>query len=514
MTKYISSLDVGTTTVRCQIYNSSAEIISSAAARVKILYPQDGFVEICPNELWNTIITVVMEAVAAANLEAVQIHCMGISTQRATFVTWNRETGKPYHNFITWKDLRSKELVKEWNNSFFMKTLRRVCYGLHLITRNKRYLAGSSINLTSTQATLRLLWIIQNIPELKRDVELNQVMYGTLETWLVHKLTGGATYVTELTNASTTGIFDPFIMDWSSWVFSVMGIPKNIFPPIVGSDYNFGSTEMNIFGTEIPIKCVMADQQASLFGSCCFEAGDILKVTLGTGSFLDVNTGNRPHGSAEGIYPVVAWQLNGNTVYMAEGACNDTGSLMQWALQIGLIDDANSSSQLAESVESSGVYFIPAFSGLGPPITDDKAASGFLGVKPTTTKAHLVRSILESIVFRIILQFRTLTKETNCDFKKIHVDGGVSKNDFVCQMLANMSGLVVERPVSTEISALGVTFMAGINCGIWSSTTDLIKLRKVDKVFIPNNKPAIRSCYEIELNYWLDVTNRFGLWYT
>ncbi|XP_017781360.1 PREDICTED: putative glycerol kinase 5 [Nicrophorus vespilloides] len=510
--KYVATLDVGTTTLRCLIVNSKAEIVGSASTGMKLVYPQPGFVEIDPDVLWEDVMDVIKEAISSASLSAADVSCIGISTQRGTFITWRKDTGKHFHNFITWKDMRSLSLVKEWNNSIAMKSLRSSAYMLYLLTRNKRWLAGSNLMLNSTQTTLRLMWMYEDIPELRGQTVINNVMFGTLDTWLLYKFTSGRTYATDYTNASATGFFDPFVLDWSSWAHTILKLPKNILPPIVNNDYDIGSTSEHIFGASIPIKCVIADQQASMFGSCCFT-NEILKVTLGTGSFLDIQT-NVPHGSCNGLYPLIARILKDKIYYTAEGSCNDTGSLIQWALTNGLVKDAKEIAPLVMSVDSNdGVYFVPAFSGLGYPFCDDKTASGFLGIKPTTKKAHMLRAILESIVFRIVLQYELMKKEIKNEIETIYVDGGVSNNEFVCQLLADMSRLPVEKPRCSEMSAMGAAFIAGLNQGIWDSAQDIIALRDVEKTYIPTTHYEVVKRNRAELEKWTQVCHRFKTWY-
>ncbi|KAF5274083.1 hypothetical protein FQR65_LT04481 [Abscondita terminalis] len=531
MTKqYIASVDVGTTSVRCFITNSEGQTVSSACAKVNLLYPQPGYVEINPDELWNNVCSVINSAVADAKISFSQIS-LGISTQRATFTTWRKDNGRPFHNFITWKDLRSDALVKQWNRSFTIKTFRIGCYALYLLTRNKRFLAASSFKFANTQTTMRLVWALKYNSDLKQGIQHNNVMFGTIDTWLMYKFSGGKMHIIDVTNASATGLYDPFVLNWAIWSKSILNIPSFILPEVVDNDYNFGFTNKSIFGCAVPIRCMVSDQSASMYGSCCFDHGDI-KVTLGTGTFLDVNTKQKPHGSAAGLYPLVGWILNNEINYFIEGACNDTGSIIQWALSAGIIEDIQESSDLASSVENTdGVYFIPAFSGLGPPIMDDNAASGFIGLKATSRKQHLIRAILESIVYRFTLLYNLLQKETDLKIKGISIDGGVANNDFVCQLLANILGIEVYRPTTTEVTILGVTFMTGLKAGmfyyvtialqrdgltvagVWKTKNDLQNMRTLSSTFKPSSDIKIYENCMNEFTMWLKAVDRFRLWY-
>ncbi|KAK1133391.1 hypothetical protein K0M31_011204 [Melipona bicolor] len=330
------------------------------------------------------------------------------------------------------------------------------------------------------------------------------------EWFQIHELTGR--HVTDVSNAAATGLFDPFLMNWSTLMISTLKIPPGLFPKVVDSSGDFGVTHKSIFGVEIPIYCSMADQSASLFGSGCLNTGD-LKITLGTGTFVNVNSGSKVHASISGMYPVIGWRIGGELVYMIEGTWNDTGSIVEWAKQIGFVDQIAETVDMANSVkDSDGVLFVPAFSGLHAPINDYTAATGFIGIGPTTKKAHIIRAMLESIVYGIVLIFDVLNRETYHLYDKIRVDGGLSANDFVLQLLADLTGLRVERATTTEMSILGVAFVAGLQCGMWKSKKDVYKLRKVERTFVPNFWNKMR--YLPMINHWKQALERFGRWYT
>ncbi|XP_067003206.1 putative glycerol kinase 5 isoform X2 [Anabrus simplex] len=473
--KFVAALDVGTTTVRCHILDQSTATIGTACDKVELLYPKDGYEEIEPEQLWRAIVNVITEAIKAAGVGVQQVACLGISTQRSTFITWHRETGKPFHNFITWKDIRADKLVQEWNNSFTMKTLRGTARCLYTATRSKRFLAASVLKLMNSQVTVRLMWALQNIADLKEAASKDLAMFGTVDTWLLYRLSGGKLHVTDVSNASATGFYDPFIMQWSGLSYSLFRFPASLLPEVWDTAGDFGCTSSDLFGAEIPICCVMADQAASTFGSCCFDEGDI-KVTMGTGTFLNLNTGRHPHASVA-----------------------------------GLLSEPAESNHLSSSVkDSGGVFFVPAFSGLQAPVNDAQAAAGFLGIKPTTTKNHMVRAMLESIVFRVLQLYETLQKEANYCYSWIRVDGGVSKNDFVMQLLADITGLKVERPSSSEMTVLGVGFLAGLSAGMWKSKDELRMLRKVERVFQADKERSQTYLHTFQL--WNEALKRFLRW--
>ncbi|XP_076763083.1 glycerol kinase 5 [Xylocopa sonorina] len=507
--KYVGALDVGTTTVRFYLIDEQTNTVAFCADKIRLLYPEPGYVEIDPDELWRTIVYVIKRTLEESGIKPESIACLGISTQRGTFTTWNLKDGKHYHNFITWKDLRADSMVKEWNSSVTMKLMRVGSQILYTITRRKRFLACSVFKFMNTQMTLRLLWVLQHVPGLQEAANSGNAVFGGVDSWLLYKLTGK--HVTDVSNASATGLFDPFIMCWSGVWIHLLKLPSSIFPEVVDTSRDFGVTSKEALGMEIPILCSMADQSASLFGSRSTQPGDF-KITMGTGTFVNVNTGTKPHASVTGLYPLVGWRINDELVYMVEGASNDTGTLIEWAKQIGLIDQPEETESIANSVnDTDGVYFVPAFSGLQAPINDYSAATGFIGMKPTTGKSHIVRSLLESIVYRILLLYESLCTETCFSYHKIRVDGGVSKNDFVLQLLADLTGLEVERAASIEMSILGVAYMAGIQCGIWKNREDVYQYQKVQTTFKPSQEN--RDRYQPIIVQWRRALRRLSQWY-
>ncbi|KAL0869923.1 hypothetical protein ABMA27_006119 [Loxostege sticticalis] len=511
--KYILTLDIGTTTIRSFIYNSRAEAVGKAIDQVILHYPQPGYVEIDPDELWSTVVAVVKKSLQDASLSAGQMSAMGISTQRSTFITWSRSTGKPFHRFITWKDMRADRLVRQWNDSYTWKLIKAGAYALYLVTRSKRFRAGSALKFMNSQTTLRLHWAIHNVPELKAAIEDGDAMFGTLDCWLLYKLSGNKIHMTDVSSASATGFFDPFTMQWASWAMTLFKIPAEALPTVVDTaGDHFISTSPAVWGHSIPIRSSMADQTASMWGSCCFEVGDV-KLTMGTGTFFDINTGSHPHASVSGLYPVVGWQIGKELVYSAEGANSDTASIIKWAQNLGLFGDPEETAEIAQSVpDSDGVYFIPAFSGLGPPYNDGTAASGFVGMKPSTTRAHLVRAVLESLAFRTAQLYDCVRAETDFEFHSIRLDGGVSNNDFVAQLVADLTGLQVERPVNVEMSSLGCAHIVGLQLGIWKSKEELKSLRKIASILKPRREA--RQWYQAHIARWEDAARRMCGWYS
>ncbi|KAI8118783.1 putative glycerol kinase 5 [Lucilia cuprina] len=524
---YIAALDVGTTTVRCFVLNEKCEIRGSAVEAVELLNPKPGYFEIEPEGLWRKIVRVIKTAVQNAQILPSQITCLGISSQRCTFLTWNHLTQEYFHNFITWKDLRSDGLVDKWNNSFTLKTINSLAYALYLLTRSNRFLAGSVLKMMNGQVTLRLLYEIKNNLKLKEALKTKSARIELLDSWILYKLKSGngenpnVEHITDITSCTATGLFDPFLLDWSPMMKFVFGIDSSLLPKIVNNSYkHFGHINPVDFGPEwqncqIPITSSISDQAAAIFGSQCYTKGDV-KITIGTGAFLDLITGNKCHASLKGMYPLVAWQFD-DTTFCVEGAAHDMGTIIAWGQNCGLsffstYADPAETSSIAESItDTNGVYFVPAFSGLGAPINDHKAASGFIGITPSTTKAHLIRALLESIVFRLVQLCRTAEEETGQKLKILKVDGGVSRNNFVCQFLADASGIHVERARNPESSIMGATYAAGINFGLWKTFNDISKFRDIERIFEPNREKYHEICER--MNSWLKAIERFGHWY-
>ncbi|XP_052121374.1 putative glycerol kinase 5, partial [Frankliniella occidentalis] len=381
---FVAALDVGTTSIRCHIVDASGNVIATATDSVKLLYPKRGYVEIDPEVLWESSRKVVEDAIKAAGLRPEQVTALGVSTQRSTFVTWDRATGKPFHNFITWKDVRADSIVRQWNSSFTWRAMRFGARCLYAVTGSKRFLAGSVLRLMNSQVTCRFSWALSNVPALREAVAQRRAAFGTVDTWLMYKMTAGRCHVTDVSSASATGFFDPFTMTWGSWALGLFGIPEDALPAVGDSAGALGESDPAVWGAAIPIRSLIADQSAAVFGACCFKP-ELIKVTMGTGTFVNINTAGKPHASVKGLYPVVGWRVKDELVYLVEGASNDTANIVNWGQSVGLYSDPAQSSAMAESVpDSDGILFIPAFSGLQAPVNDFQVgeADGDLSVAP------------------------------------------------------------------------------------------------------------------------------------
>ncbi|XP_060600237.1 putative glycerol kinase 5 isoform X2 [Ruditapes philippinarum] len=507
----IIAVDIGTTSLRSHVYDNHGHIKASSSKKIELIHPKPGWSEMDPELLYKQVVACVDESIKAAGIKVSEVTCLGIAVQRNTCLTWDSKTGKPFHNFITWQDLRARDYVKSWNTSLTLKALNSGSKVLHTFTRKKRFLSASVLKFMSPQVTLRLLWILDNIPDLRKKALDGEVKFGCIESWLLWKLTGSQVHATDFSCASATGLYDPFLVSWSTIVCGLVNIPMNIFPDVLPTSGVFGHVDESVFGSSIPITCLVGDQSASMFGECCFDVGDI-KCTLGTGMFIDLNTGEEPHASIAGLYPLIGWKIGDRLTYIAEGIAADTGSTIQWAEQIGLFEDVRDTASIAESVEDTdGVYFVPAFCGLQAPINDDKATTLMIGMTPSTTKAHLTRAILESIAFRFKLLYETVLSETKIPLSYIRVDGGVCNNDFLVQLMADLTNQVINKSTQTDnMSSLGTAFFAGLAVGVWKDVKELEKIRLTEREFHP--QPTWQK-YKPVFHQWERAVSRSQKWY-
>ncbi|GAB6019812.1 Putative glycerol kinase 5, variant 2 [Chamberlinius hualienensis] len=382
---------------------------------------------------------------------------------------------------------------------------------LYLLTRRSRFLGASVLRIHNKHISMRLLWMMDNIPNLREKSDKGDVLFGTIDTWLVWKLTGGKVHATDYSMASSSAMYDPYIKEWAGWAFNLFSIPRNIMPEVVDTSGKFGNCLENIFDTALPILAVAGDQQAATFGHCCFDAGD-MKCTLGTGTFFDINTGPKPHTSMAGLYPLIGWKYGSVTSYLAEGSSNDTGVAIQWAQTIGLINNPSESETLAESVSNSnGVSFVPGFSGLQTPVNNDLACAGIIGLKYNTKREEIVRAVIESLGFRVKQLFETILREVDFPLHDIRVDGGVAQNNFLMQLIADLTGKTVDRSSHADMSCLGVALFSGLAAGVWKDEAELKSLRNSERIFKP--KP-LSAELQFSLSEWNRAVQRCLDWYT
>ncbi|XP_019771043.1 putative glycerol kinase 5 isoform X2 [Dendroctonus ponderosae] len=478
--KYIIALDIGTTTLRCQIIDKNEQCIGSNFTKTPLIYPDQCAVEIEPDELLVSITQCIKEAIKDANVSKHQLESLAISTHRGTFITWSKSTGEYFHNFITWKDIRAEAQAKELNNSWKMMILRAGCYLLYLMSNIAKFGIASNFKFTSGHVIPRLMWLARTNKKLQQALKENNVIFATLDTWLVYKLTGTDKYVTDMSNASATGMYDPFSHCWS-FLLNYFNSPNIHLPSVLSNDDEFGMTVDTFFGVSIKIDAVMSDQSAAMYGLRSFNEGD-LKLTLGTGGFLNLNLGKQIRMTAPEVYPLVGWDQLSNqqcpkhAIYLAEIGCSEVGSLIESMLTRGII------SSLSE---------LDVISPDGRNGLECSLVSPTVGVENNSnsncTKEDIIRSVLESIVFRLFHVYQLTNGSfllNRAPLQCLRLNGGVAKNDFICQSLADLLGFTIRR-IKGEMSTLGVAYMAGIKCGFWSSYEEICKQPRCEDVFTP-----------------------------
>ncbi|HEY0089528.1 MAG TPA: FGGY family carbohydrate kinase [Candidatus Lokiarchaeia archaeon] len=506
---YILVLDVGTTNIKAFLFDKNAEIVSQAKRRQNYITNEDpGQVEQNPKEVWDLSRQVIEEVMRSKSLKAADINSLGLSTYRASFLFWDKNSGKTYSNINTWQDNRAAEYALKMTNKFGIKLIRAIGKVAYPLTKNVKMLTASMLKFDATYASARTGYFLEKNPEIKKLIQFpnTSIVWGTIDSWILWNLTKGKIHATDYSNASATGLLDPFKLTWNTIVLKPFKIPKYILPELKETQGDIGTTDL-FGGGKIPIKAIIADQQASLFGQCCFNYGD-MKVTNGTGSFSDLNTGDKAYASKRRLYPLVAWVINGQPTYLLEGLSHNTGNIIDWIQsELGLFKDPAETEKMALSVNSTeGVYFLPTFtSGISFPYWSPAKGTLF-GLTLNTKKEHIIRAVLEGICFRIKDIVDGIIKDTNIEIKKIKADGGVSRNKFVLQFLADILGIEVERSQNPETTALGAAFVAGLATEFWKSKEELTnKIRKVERVFVPKITEEERNRkYEC----WGDIINR------
>jgi len=505
---YLLVLDIGTTNIKGFLFNKKGEIFATAKRRPNYILEEPGQVEQDPMEIWDLSKQVMEEVIKSNNLKADDIDSIALSTQRASFCFWDKQNGEPLSNIITWQDKRSAAFAAKKNKSFLMKMVRGITKILYFFTRNTKMLTASMLQFNTDHASVRTAFYLKEHPDLAQKIKSSNtsIVWGTTDSWVLFKMTGGNIHATDYSNFSSTGLLDPFSLIPNPLVLKIFDIPIHILPEIRETRGDFGKT--TLFGNgEIPIKAVIADQQASLFGQCCFNFGD-MKVTNGTGSFVDINTGNKPFASKRKLYPLIAWRINEETTYMLEGMSHNTGNIIDWIGEsLEFFKDPAETETMAFSVDSTnGVYFLPTFtSGISFPYWDPTARGNIFGINLDTKKEHIIRAVLEGICFRIKDIADGIIKDTKSRVLKIKADGGVSQNKFILQFLSDILGIRIEHSGNPETTALGAAFMAGLASGFWESEEELEQIRKVEKLFKPQ---MINTDRQRVYSNWKNIISR------
>lgn len=476
--KYIMALDQGTTSSRCILFDISGNICSMAQREFEQIYPNPGWVEHNPMEIWSSQLGVVTEALAKIGADAEEVAALGITNQRETTIVWNRHTGEPVYNAIVWQCHRTAGMVEQLIREGFDKVIR-----------NKTGLVPDAY-FSATKIT----WILDNVPGARKAAEAGDLLFGTVDTWLIWNLTKGRIHVTDYTNASRTMLFDIHNLCWDEELLEKFRIPKSMLPEVKPSSCIYGKTDRALLGGEIIISGAAGDQQAALFGQCCFEKGDV-KNTYGTGCFLLMNTGTEAVTSRNGLVTTIAASTQDHVEYALEGSVFVAGAAIQW-LRDGLrmIRSASQSKEYAEAVEdTNGMYIVPAFSGLGAPYWDQHARGTIVGVTRGCTKEHFIRATLESIAYQSYSVLRAMEQDVDTEITTLKVDGGASANDFLMQFQSDIMNATVHRPGCIETTALGAAYLAGLAVGFYKNKEEIRENWQLAKEFAPEMEEEYRN---------------------
>ena len=474
----IVAIDQGTTGTTVLVFDRRGRVVGRAYSEFTQHYPKPGWVEHDPEEIWRVTLRVLRQACRRARVQARDVVALGITNQRETTVLWERRSGRPVHRAIVWQDRRT---------SSFCEELR--ARGLEDLVRRK-----TGLVLDPYFAGTKLHWLLEHVPRAAARAHAGELAFGTIDTWLIWKLTGGAVHATDPTNASRTLLYDIHAGAWDLELCDLLGVPAGVLPEVRPSSGDFGMSAGSVLGTPVPITGVAGDQQAALFGQGCVESG-MAKNTYGTGCFLLLNTGAEPVASRHGLLTTVACDARGGRAYALEGSVFIAGAAIQWLRDgLGLVKKAAESERLARSVDSTlGVYLVPAFVGLGAPHWDAEARGALLGLTRGVTRAHVVRAALEALAYQARDVVDAMAADAGSHLSMLRVDGGAAANDFLMQFQADVLGVPVDRPRVVETTAMGAAFLAGLAAGFWRSQAELAHARRIDRRFTPRMKAGVRE---------------------
>ncbi|WP_370897440.1 glycerol kinase GlpK [Chryseobacterium gossypii] len=494
--KLILALDQGTTSSRAILFNQSGEIEYISQKSFEQIFPTPGWVEHNPNEIWSSQISVAAEIIAKAGISGREVAAIGITNQRETTVVWDRETGEPVYNAIVWQDRRTSKYCDELKEQGHAEMIKE----------------KTGLVLDAYFSATKLKWILDNVKGAREKAEAGKLCFGTVDTWLVWKLTRGKMFITDVSNASRTMLLNIHTLNWDDDLLKLFNIPESILPEVKQSSEIYGETATTLFSTKIPIAGIAGDQQAALFGQMCTTPG-MVKNTYGTGCFLLMNTGKEAVSSKNNLLTTVAWKINGEVNYALEGSVFVGGAAIQW-LRDGLkiINTAEEVNNLAKSVEDNGgVYFVPALTGLGAPYWDQYSRGTIVGITRGTTNAHIARATLEGIAFQVYDIVKAMEADSGTNSLELRVDGGASASDLLMQIQSDLFGFKITRPKTLETTALGAAYLAGLAVGYWKNIDEIQSQWIIDKDFHPQlekekadkmihlwNKAVIRSQHWIE----------------
>ncbi|XKH50254.1 glycerol kinase GlpK [Chryseomicrobium palamuruense] len=479
MEKYILSLDQGTTSSRAVLFNKKGEIVKISQREFTQIFPKPGWVEHNASEIWGSILAVIATVLSESGVKPDQIAGIGITNQRETTVVWDKETGLPVYNAIVWQSRQTADICEELKAQGHNDLFRRKT-GLLI----DAYFSGTKVK-----------WILDNVEGAREKADEGKLLFGTIDSWLIWKLSGGKAHITDYSNASRTLMYNIHDLEWDQELLDILGVPNSMLPEVKSSSEIYAKTvDYHFFGHEIPIAGAAGDQQASLFGQACYSEG-MGKNTYGTGCFMLMNTGEKAVSSSHGLLTTLAWGIDGKVEYALEGSIFIAGSAVQWLRDgMRMIKDAQSTEDYAKRVDSTdGVYVVPAFVGLGTPYWDSEVRGAVFGLTRGTTKEHFIRATLESIAYQTKDVLNAMEKDSGIQLKKLRVDGGAIHNDFLMQFQSDLLDVTVERPVIGETTALGAAYLAGLAVGFWKSRDEIADMWKVDNNFEAKMSEELRT---------------------
>ena len=496
MNQYILALDQGTTSSRAVVFDKKGTIISVAQKEFTQLFPKPGWVEHDPDEIWSTQAGMAAEAVSKKGIKASQLAAIGITNQRETVVVWDKNTGEPVYNAIVWQDKRTADYCDELKKAGKSQLIREKT-GLVIDS----YFSGTKVK-----------WILDNVKGAREKAEAGDLVLGTIDTWLIWKMTDGELHITDVTNACRSMLFNINTMDWDDELLELLTIPKSMLPEVKQSSEVYGHTSGSLFATKIPIAGIAGDQQAALFGQMCTQQG-MVKNTYGTGCFMLMNIGDQPIVSENNLLTTVAWKINGKTTYALEGSIFIAGAVVQWLRDsLNIIKTSSEVEKLASSVDSSdGVIFVPAFAGLGAPHWNQKAQGTIFGLTRGSTDAHIARAALESIAYQTMDILKAMEADSGISIQELRVDGGATVNDMLMQFQADVLNTVTVRPKIVETTVMGAAYLAGLAVGYWESPEEIQNIWETDVHFNPTKErktidEGIEGWYRAikALEYWTE----------
>lgn len=471
MKKYVMALDAGTTSNRCILFDKSGKIVSIAQKEFTQYFPKPGWVEHDADEIWSTQLGVAVEAMSKVGATAEDIAAIGITNQRETAIVWDKTTGEPVYNAVVWQCRRTAEFCDQLKEQSYTDMIRR----------------KTGLIIDAYFSATKIRWILDHVEGARKKAEAGELLFGTVETWLIWKLTRGKVHVTDYSNASRTMLFNINTLEWDQEILDLLDIPRAMLPKPMPSSCIYGETETSFFGGSIPIAGAAGDQQSALFGQACFQPG-AAKNTYGTGCFLLMNTGNKPVFSKNGLVATIAWGLDGKVEYALEGSIFVAGAAIQWLRdEMHLIDSVADSEYMAKKVNNTnGCYVVPAFTGLGAPHWDPYARGIIVGITRGVNRYHIIRATLESIVCQVNEVLGAMEADSGIELTSLRVDGGASANNFLMQAQADITGSPVKRPKCIETTAMGAAYLAGLAVGYWNSLEEIKQNWAVDQIFEPS----------------------------